>query len=138
MSDQWKETLQSLIHQHVALSSTIYSDGWSVYYDLYSLHYEHFTVLHKYCVKKVYVNQTTNKTVVCHINPIEGSWKRVMDHFSKIAGTQLSQFEEHMAEIMWLSEAKGNLYNSFFNLLRSVNTHHRPIECQLTTPLFDS
>ena len=64
VSDLSKETLQSLIHQHVAPGSTIYSDGWSVYYDLYSLHYEHFTVLHKYCFKKMYVNQTTNKTVV--------------------------------------------------------------------------
>ena len=69
---------------------------------------------------------------------MEGAWKNAMDHFSKMAGTQLSQFEAHMAEIIRLSEAKGNLYNSFFNLLRSVNTRHRPVEYRFTTPLFDS
>ena len=43
-----------------------------------------------------------------------------------------------MPEIMWRSEAKGNLYNSFFNLLRSVCTLQGPTEYHYTTPLFDS
>ena len=118
--------------------STIYSDGWRAYCDLNSLSYEHFIVLHTYCFKKVYVNQTTNQTVVCHTNAIEGAWKHAKYHFPKMTGTQLSQFEGHMAEIMWRSEAKSNLYNSFFNLLRSVYTLQRPTEYHYTTPLFDS
>ena len=79
MSDRSKETLKTLIQHHVGPGSTICSDGWSVYCELNSLDYEHFTVLHKYCFKKVYVNQTTNETVVCHINAIKGAWKNAMD-----------------------------------------------------------
>ena len=138
VGDRSKDTLIPLIQHHIAPGSTIYSDGWSAYCDLNSLSYDHFTVLHKYCFKKVYVNQTTNQTVVCHTNAIEGALKHAKDHSRKMAGTQLSQFEGHMAEIVWRSEAKGNLYNSFFNLLRSVYTLQRPAEYHYTTLLFDS
>ena len=36
--------------------------------------------------------------------------------FRKMAGTQLSQFEGHFAVIMWGSQAKGNVYQMFFDL----------------------
>ena len=127
-----------LIQHHIVPGSTIYSDEWSAYCDLNSLGYKHFTVLHKYSFKKVYVDETTNETVFCHNNTIEGAWKHAKDHFRKMAETQFSQFEGHMAEIMWRSEAKGNLYNSFFNLLRSVYTLQHLAEFHYTTPLFDS
>ena len=56
-----KETLIPLIQRHVAPGSTVYSDGWSAYCDLNSLGFDHFTVLHKYSFKKIYVNKTTQK-----------------------------------------------------------------------------
>ena len=133
-----KETLLPLIQRHVSPGSTIFSDGWSAYCDLNSLGFDHFTVLHKYSFKKMYVNQETKEKVVCHTNEIEGAWKHAKDYFRKMAGTQLSQFEGHLAEIMWRSEAKGRLYQAFFDLLRSVYTLEGPPEYAYGTPLFDS
>lgn len=100
VSDRTKETLIPLIQCHVSSGSTIFSDGWSAYCDLNSLGYDHFTVLHKYNFKKVYIKQDTNERVVCHTNRIEGAWKHAKDYFRKMSGTQISQFEGHLAEIM--------------------------------------
>ena len=81
VSGRTKEPLIPLIQRHVAPGSTIYSNGWTAYCQLNSLGYDHFTVLHKYTFKKIYVNQETNETVVCHTNAIEGAWKHAKDHF---------------------------------------------------------
>ena len=55
-----------------------------------------------------------------------------------MSGTQLTQFEGHLAEVMWRSEVKGRMYVSFFDLLRSVYTLQGPPDYHYTTPLFDS
>ena len=138
VSDKKKETLIPLIQRHVAPGARIFSDGWSAYCDLNSLGYEHFTVLHKYSFKKVYVSKTTDETVVCHTNEIEGAWKHAKNHFRKMSGTELSQFEGHLAEVMWRSETKGRAYTAFFELLQSVYTLEAAAEYNYTTPLFDS
>ena len=138
VGDRTKDTLIPLIKRHVAPGSTIYSDGWSAYCDLNSIGYQHFTVLHKYSFKKVYINQATDERVVCHTNEIEGAWKHAKEHFKRMSGTQLTKFEGHLAEVMWRSEVKGRMYVSFFDLLRSVYTLQGPPDYHYTTPLFDS
>lgn len=77
-------------------------------------------MIHKHNFKKVYVNQATNERIEVHTNRIEGAWKYAKDHFRRMSGTKLSQFEGHIAEIIWRSEAKGHVYQTFFELLRSV------------------
>lgn len=46
------DTLVPIIKRHVLPGLTIYSDGWSAYYDLNEQGYSHFTVLLKYTFRK--------------------------------------------------------------------------------------
>ena len=55
-----------------------------------------------------------------------------------MAGTRITQFEGHLAEIMWRSQAKGNVYVEFFDLLRSVYTLEQPAEYMYRFPVFDT
>ena len=102
--------------------------------------YKHFTVLHKYAFKKVYVEVATKKEVAVHINRIEGAWKHTKSHISKMSGTLSSQFEGHMAELMWQSRSKGNLYELFFDLMETVYTLTGPptFAFSRSEALFDS
>ena len=134
VGDRTKQTLIPLIKQHVAPGSTVYSGGWRVYCDLNSIGYKHFTLLHKYSFKKVYINQAMDERDVCHTNKIEGAWKHAKEHFKRMSGTQLTHFEGHLAEVTWRSEVKRRMYD----LLRSVYTLQGPPEYHYTTPLFDS
>jgi transposase-like protein len=97
VSDRSEETLIPIIQRHVEPGATIYSDGWSSYCSLNELGYNHFTVLHKYSFKKVYVKEGTGEEVQVHTNRIEGAWKHAKDHFRRMSGTKLSQFEGHCA-----------------------------------------
>ncbi|XP_045191303.2 uncharacterized protein LOC123548134 [Mercenaria mercenaria] len=138
VTDRTKETLIPLIQRHVAPGSTIYSDGWSAYLDLNTLGYRHFTILHKYAFKKAYKNVETGDITYVHTNRIEGAWKHAKDHFRRIVGTKSGQFEGHLAEIMWRSECKGDVYQKFFDLVKEVYPLNKPAEYLYTTPLFDS
>ena len=51
--------------------------------------------------------KSTKEEVVVHTNRIEGAWKHAKEHFKKMSGTQSSQFDGHLAEVMWRSEVKG-------------------------------
>ena len=48
-------------------------------------------------IKKTHVNQITQEEVEVHTNRIEGAWKHAKDHFRKISGTKITQFEGHLA-----------------------------------------
>lgn len=100
VSDRSEDTLIPIIERHVEAGFTIYSDGWSAYCGLNELGYNHFIVLHKYSFKKVYINQDTRKEVEIHTNRIEGAWKHAKDYFRRMSGTNISQFEGHLCEIM--------------------------------------
>ena len=118
VADRREVTLIPVIQRHVEPGSTIYSDGWSAYCNLNDLGYRHFTVIHKYAFKKVYRNVETGQLVSVHTNKIEGAWTHAKMHFRKMAGTQITQFEGYLAEIMWRSQAKGIIYSEFFELLK--------------------
>ena len=94
-------------------------NGWSAYCDLNSLAFNHFTVIHTYAFK-TYRNVETQDIIHVHTNNIESAWKHAKDHFKGMSGTRLSQFEGHMAEIMWRSHFKGKVYSEFLNLTRVV------------------
>ena len=55
-----------------------------------------------------------------HTNRIEGAWQHAKNHFRKMSGTLSSQFEGHLADIIWRSRTKGNVYEAFFNLVKTV------------------
>ncbi|MCG7867879.1 MAG: IS1595 family transposase [Candidatus Thiodiazotropha taylori] len=140
VNDRTEATLVPLIQRHVAEGSTIYSDGWSAYCDLNNLGYKHFTVLHKYAFKKIYVDVDTKEEVVVHTNRIEGAWKHAKDHFRRMSGTKSAQFEGHLAEVMWRSRAKGNIYESFFDMLKTIYALDGPpvFAYSRNQPLFDT
>ena len=106
VGDRTKDTLLPLIKQHNA-PTWKYSEGRSAYCDFNIIGYKHFTVLHKYSFKKVYINQAMNERVVCHTNEFEGAWKHAKEHFKRMSGTQLTQFVGHLAEVMWRSGVNG-------------------------------
>lgn len=89
-------------------------------------------------LKKVYKNATTGKKEIVRMNQIEGAQKHDKGHFRHMSGTKVRQFEGHLAEIMWLSENKGNLCGGFFESLKTIFTLQYALDDQYTTPLFDS
>lgn len=62
-----------------------------------------WTVTHKYTFKKTYINAKTRQEVDVHTTRIEGAWKHSKDHFKRMSGTKINQFEGHLAAIMWRS-----------------------------------
>jgi len=138
VNDRARSTLLPIIKRHFESGSTIYSDGWSAYCDLNSEGYRHFTVLHKYTCKSFYRNGGTGEIQEVHTNRVEGAWRHAKTHFKKISGTSLPQFEGHLAEVMWRSEVKGNLYVPFIDLLKTVYHLNGAPTYTHITPLFDS
>ena len=138
VADRREATLVPVIQRHVEAGSTIYSDGWSAYCNLNEFGYQHFTVIHKYAFKKTYKNTETGERISVSTNKIEGAWQHAKMHFRRMAGTRITQFEGHLAEIMWRSQAKGNLYEEFFKLLKSVFTLDKPPAYQYSSPVFDT
>lgn len=138
VSDRTEETLLPIIERHVEKDATIYSDGWSAYCKLNEAGYEHFTVIHKYSFKKTYVNTKTQDIVEVHRNRIEGAWKHAKDHFRKLSGTKITQFERHIAELMWRSAEKRNVYQTFFDFLYSLYTLTGPARYTYLTPLLNT
>lgn len=60
------------------------------------------------------LEEDTWEEVGIHTNRIEGAWKHAKDHFCRMSGTNISQFEGHLCEIIWRAEAKSNIYESYF------------------------
>jgi IS1 family transposase len=72
VSDRSEATLLPIIQRHVRPGVTIYNDGWSAYFNLNDAGYRHFTVLHKYALRKEYHNIATEANVSVHTNRIVG------------------------------------------------------------------
>ena len=122
-----RETLLRVIQRHVAPGSTIFSDGWAAYTDLNDMGYTHFSVVHKKAFKTTYENPVTNEKIEVHTNTIEGAWKHAKDHFRKINGTSIQNFEAHLAEIVWrnhISRTSQTIYEAFFDLV----SKHYPLD----------
>lgn len=116
--------------------STIYSDWWSTYCSLNDLGYKHFTVLHKYSFKKIYVKESTREEVEIHTNRIEGTWKHGKERFQRMSGTKISQFEGHLCEFTWRAEAKSHMYGRFFGYLKTIYTLMRSPAYTYPKPIF--
>ena len=86
------QTLTTIIQRHVAPGAPIFSDNWPDYFSLNRLGYKHFSVIHKERFVQRYEDVDT-KEVVVHTNTIEGACKHAKDHFKKINGTSISNFE---------------------------------------------
>ncbi|CAC5384063.1 unnamed protein product [Mytilus coruscus] len=132
------DVLITLIQKHVEPGSRIFSDSWGAYSGLNRLGYEQFTVIHKTSFKQLYINTETNEEVQCCTNRIEGAWKIAKDHFRRINGTNSNLFEQHLCEIVWRNHVHraGNIYSSFFDLMKNVYTLEMPPRFTYTKPLF--
>ena len=93
-------------------------------------------MIHKFAFKKVYQNVETQEKVEVHTNRIEGAWKHAKDHFRKMSGTKIKQFEGHLAEIIWRTNNRRNVYTAFFDLVKSIYTLRSSAVYRYTTPLF--
>ena len=135
-------TLESIITRHVKPGSTIFTDGWSAYRRLNFLGYRHFSVIHKETYKSVYRNvNDPNELVSVDTNLIEGSWQHVKQHFKRINGTSLSNFEAHICEIIWRNDHKGSpgrVYEHYFALICDIFLLSRPPRLTGPRPVFDT
>ena len=132
------ETLIPIIRKHVRPGSRIFSDSWGAYGELNQLGYEHFSVSHKHTFQKEYQNVRTKEIVKVNTNTIEGAWKHAKDHFRKINGTSLNNFEAHLAEVVWRNWHRGSVYTSFFELVKRYYTLDGPPHLEIGSPLFQT
>lgn len=122
VQDRSASTLESLLLKHVALGSSIFSDGWAGYCNLNALGYQHFTVFHKEAFTQTFKNVTTGETKTVHTNTIEGAWMHARKHFAQMNGTFMSQFDGHLVEIMFrnmvATSNQGTMYDIMFRLMQ--------------------
>ena len=72
------DTLTALIREWIETCTTVISDWWGAYRDLYSQGYTHRTVNHSFCFVDLHT--------VTHTNTIEGTWHHVkvfLYHYTK-------------------------------------------------------
>lgn len=87
----------------------------------------------------LYRNEETGDEVEVHTNTIEGAWAHAKNHFKFIHGTNVRNFEGHLAEILWRNYASvddSNIYDSFFKLITDKYTLDSPPEFNLPAHLF--
>jgi hypothetical protein len=82
--------------------------------------YKHFSILHKYAFNSEYKNVETGEIIKFHTNRIKGALKYAKEYFRIMFKTKATQWEWHLAEVECSSEVKGNRYQEFFDLLKSV------------------
>ena len=131
-------TLIPIIQRHVAPGAHVFSDNWAAYSTLNELGYTHFSVTHRVGFKKVYQNVQTGEHIEVHTNRIEGAWKHAKQHFRKLNGTSLTNFEAHLAEIVWRNFHHHDLYSSFFNLVTRYYNLQGPPNLNFPKPLFET
>ena len=74
-----------------------------------------------------------------HTNTIEGAWAHAKNHFKVINGTNVRNFEGHIAEILWrnfTATHEVNIYESFFQLITATYTLGKPAEFNIPENLF--
>ena len=86
----------------------------------------------------MYENVNNGDKVEVHTNRIEGAWKHAKQHFRKINGTSLSNFEAHLAEIVWRNFNAGSIYPSFFQLIQRYYNLQGPPNLHFPKPLFST
>ena len=132
-------TLTTIIKRHVEPGSNVYSDGWAGYNDLNMLGFRHFTVVHKYCYKQQYFDTTTGEVLTVHTNRIEGAWKHAKDYFKRMNGSNMKNFESHLANIVMKNHNTGrNRYVGFFDILQSIYNLQGPAVYTYSHPVFDT
>ena len=81
----------------------------------------------------------TGELVEVHTNTIEGAWAHFKLHFRKIFGTKVTNFEAHLAEIVWRNHhSKHNVFEAFFDLLKSIYTLESDPKLNFQHPIFQS
>ncbi|GFN74292.1 mitotic-spindle organizing protein 2a [Plakobranchus ocellatus] len=97
----------------------------------------HLTVIHKTNFKQIYVNTCTNAQVEAHTNRIEGAWAHAKQHLKKIYGTQASNFESHLCEILWRNwHSSSNILSEFFRDLKTFFPLTGPCTYSAQKPIF--
>ena len=131
--------LTAIIQRHVEPGSHIYTDGWSAYNQLNYLGFQHFTVVHKHTIKQVYHNTVSGDDITVHTNMIECAWKHAKDYFRRMNGSNMKNFESHIANIMMRNHnPRINRYEAFFDLLKTVYHLQGPPTYTYTHPIYDT
>jgi transposase-like protein len=110
VADRTAATLLDCISKHVAPGSTIHTDCFSSYSQLYEL-FQHKTVNHS-------INFRDPETG-CHTNSIEGTWNGVKLNISPRNRTA-GAIDDHLAEFIWRRKSNNNLWDAFINALQEI------------------
>ncbi len=63
---------------------------------------------------------------------IAGSWKHAKQRFKMMSGTNVANFEGHLAQVVFQNHHKENIYHHFFNYMKVV--YHLEGDAQLQAP----
>lgn len=83
-----------------------------------------------------HLRKDTREEVEILTHRTEGAWKHAKEHFRRMYGTKISQFEGNICEIMWRAEAKSHVYERFFGYLKNIYNLNGPPANNYPTPLF--
>ena len=136
VEDRSEDTPLPIILNFGCKESSIYSDGWSAYINLNEHGFYHFTVLRKETFKKRMWILKQGSQWKCIQTPW-GGWAHFKLHFKKIFGTKVTNFEAHLAEIVWrYNHSKHSMFEVFFDLLKSIYTLKSDPKLNFQHPLF--
>ena len=93
------ETMRLIITTHIKPGSRILTDGWAAYNWLNNAGYKHFNVIHKHTFTQQYKNTQTGEVIATHTNTIEGAWQHCKERFKAMHGTNVVNFESHIADV---------------------------------------
>jgi hypothetical protein len=106
VQDRSRETLYSLIHQHIRPGTTIVSDMWASYSTLNDEGFNHLTVNHSLHFVDPVSFATTNH--------VESTWQKMKQKHKERYGTARKTLACHMCGFMW-RQRFGKSLNDFIS-----------------------
>nr|CAD2183380.1 unnamed protein product [Meloidogyne enterolobii] len=106
-----KDTLLSLITKHVRPDSTIFTDFWRGYADLFANGFEHYCVNHQLH----FVNPETQ----ANTNKIESQWRPIRKRLAR-GGVHKEKLADHLCEFLWRRDAKRHEKDTFNHLITII------------------
>eukprot|EP00918_Siedleckia_nematoides_P040853 GHVU01088716.1.p2 GENE.GHVU01088716.1~~GHVU01088716.1.p2 ORF type:complete len:130 (+),score=14.30 GHVU01088716.1:325-714(+) len=108
VENRTKETLCTIIKDHVMNGSTIYHDDWASYRQLHDFGYQHATVVH--------TKEFKSAEGVC-TNTIEGLWGNIKGRIISRKGIPQEHLQEFLDEFSFRHFNNNNIFHAFCNVL---------------------
>ena len=90
---------------------------------------------------QTYKDSQTEELKTDHTNTIQGSWKHAKEHFQRINGTSVKNFDGHLCEVIWRNRVASkhqDIIVEFFNLVRECYSLDKERNLLIRQPLFNT